>query len=93
MLPLCLLLLLYSASLLCVSHEMLADTLKPVLRGLFAANLAFCIVGCILASTHWPGVCVVPGPFAWLPVLVWYWPIFILRYLTLRKLDLQSTPF
>ena len=77
----CLLLALYALSLLRASAGSISELLFLPWKVLFAANLAFFIVGSFSISIRWPGQCVVIGPVAILWLLVHYWPIFVLRKL------------
>ncbi len=76
--PVYLLLSFYSASLLRASHPSVSTLLFLPWKGLFAANLAFFVVGSIACSIRWSGRCVAIGPVA---ILAHYWPIFALRKL------------
>lgn len=77
--PICLLLLLYFTSLARASHYQVNDALWLPWRALFAANVAFLIVGTVSCSITWPGQCTPVGPIAALYILTYYWPIFVIR--------------
>lgn len=79
--PVCLLLVLYVASILRASHPSISKFLFLPWKAVFAANIAFFVVGSICWSIRWPGQCVRIGPVAVLLTLAHYWPVFVLRKL------------